>query len=228
MHLERLYIKYAKSEALNFRIGKQTAPIGYWNKEPINVLRETTSKPFFTTIFFPKFLTGINIFGNISLFDDTYYHLFIQKTKDLDEDYTNIPNKYFIGLSFEKDITLEWHINTAFAEYKENNKDDKNRLIQISSSINTRLIDILFENVYNIYKNENSSTSYLQFVYHNSLQYNTVIRYENINHSQVDNNNLIIIGVNYRPILPISLKAEYQIKDNDDDNQILFSLSMLF
>nr|MDA3908537.1 hypothetical protein [Sulfurimonas sp.] len=42
-HYERIYLDYIYSDRYNIRIGKQITPIGYWNLEPINVLRDTSS-----------------------------------------------------------------------------------------------------------------------------------------------------------------------------------------
>ena len=75
-HIERLYGDVWLSDAFNFRFGKQITPIGYWNLEPINVLRDTTSNPLYSKLLFPKFLTGIDMNGYLN--STTRYHLFGQ------------------------------------------------------------------------------------------------------------------------------------------------------
>ena len=63
--IERLYADYKVSDYATFRMGKQITPIGYWNLQPINVLRETTSNPRLSREMFPKFLTGLAVQASV-------------------------------------------------------------------------------------------------------------------------------------------------------------------
>ena len=106
-HYERVYIDYSHSEMLNIRIGKQITPIGYWNLEPINVLRDTSSNPLYSFKMFPKLFTGVDLNGYLDEENTFKYNLFVQKNNDLDEEYINIKNDSFIGLT----VNYEWDEN---------------------------------------------------------------------------------------------------------------------
>ena len=75
-HIERAYFDYKFSDYLKFRVRKFITPIGYWNLVPINVLRDTTSSPLYGYRIFPKFTTGVKLYGFLN--DDIEYNLFIQ------------------------------------------------------------------------------------------------------------------------------------------------------
>ncbi|MBN2782375.1 MAG: hypothetical protein JXQ66_03960 [Campylobacterales bacterium] len=103
-HKERFYIDYKYSQNINFRVGKVITPIGYWNLEPINVLRETSSNPILSNQIFPKFVTGFDIYGYVPNFESLRYNIFAQHNKDLDDEYINIKNKHFFGVSLENEV----------------------------------------------------------------------------------------------------------------------------
>lgn len=88
-YYERAYADYEYSQLLNFRLGKQITPIGYWNLEPINVLRDTSSDPLYSYEMFPKFLSGLDIYGYLDEDSSLKYHLFGQKNNHLDGETLN-------------------------------------------------------------------------------------------------------------------------------------------
>ena len=92
------------SEMVNIRIGKLITPIGYWNLEPINVLRDTSSNPEYSNKIFPKLLTGIDIYGYIDDYSTFKYHFFMQQIKDFDLVSLNLAIKNFILLSLEYNV----------------------------------------------------------------------------------------------------------------------------
>ena len=116
-HAERLYGDLWFSDAYNLRFGKMITPIGYWNMEPINVLRDTTSNPLYSYLLFPKFLTGIDLNGYLPGVDNVHYHLFAQNNEDLDKEYINIPNSHFYGFSAEKELNNEFSYGGSVGEY---------------------------------------------------------------------------------------------------------------
>ncbi|MDD2906987.1 MAG: hypothetical protein PHW94_07430 [Sulfurimonas sp.] len=110
-HIERLYGDIWLLDNLNIRFGKMITPVGYWNIEPINVLRDTTSNPLYSTLLFPRLLTGLDINGYVPAVEGMRYHFFGQKNHDFDEHYINIPNNHFFGLSVEQEFSLELSAN---------------------------------------------------------------------------------------------------------------------
>lgn len=60
---ERIYVDYAHSEPLNFRLGKFLTPVGRWNLIHADPLVWTTSRPLITERPFPTYTTGAMIYG---------------------------------------------------------------------------------------------------------------------------------------------------------------------
>ncbi|MFH0710743.1 MAG: hypothetical protein V2A75_11100 [Pseudomonadota bacterium] len=231
-HVERLYGDIWVSDDFNFRVGKQIAPIGYWNLEPINVLRDTTSNPLYSMLLFPKFLTGINMNGYLG--DTTRYHLFGQITHDLDEEYINIPNTHFYGLSLEHELSTDTNFGGSIGEFIALATDEKTQFIQgnLKSDNGTLFLSveaIAAKTDYHHTKNDFTLSGYIQSVYHFSNEHALVGRYEYYNDQHRDYKDHIgILGYSYRPIYPISLKGEYQWHSQHDENRALFSFSVLF
>ncbi len=232
-HVERLYGDLWLSDAYNLRFGKMITPIGYWNTEPINVLRDTSSNPLYSKLLFPKFLTGIDLNGYIPGMDSTHYHLFAQNNRDLDEHYINIPNTHFFGLSVEKEFSMDWTGGGSIGEYM-TLTDQRTRFIQANVKYDDTQWQVMSEVMLagnEFASNVHSSTlsGYVQGMYRYSLEHAFVGRYEyyNNNHTNYEDN-IAVIGYSYRPWYPVSLKGEYQWHSMNDENALLFSFSVLF
>jgi len=233
-HYERLYFDYHFSEYANFRIGKLITPIGYWNLEPINVLRETSSSPSLSKKMFPKFLTGLDIYGYVPGVDTLTYHLFMQNSKDIDEDYINIKNRHFFGLSLENQMSMDFQYGGSVGEYITEDTT-RTRFFQLNAKYEDGAINVQAEAMVN--HSENSSfvhettkfSGYLQSEYHFNFQHALIGRYEYFDDDSVTlSNHIGIFGYSYRPIYPVSLKAEYQINSDSSKNKFLASFSVLF
>ena len=234
-HRERLYFDYQYSEMVNFRVGKQITPIGYWNLEPINVLRETSSNPLLSSKMFPKFLTGLDIYGYLPWFDSVTYHLFMQNNKDIDEDYINIKNEHFFGLSLENEVSMDFQYGGSFGEFitedrkrthfaQLNAKYELSNNLSIQSELALNHIDDHATTVKG-YK----FAGYLQSLYRISSKHALVGRYEYFNDDATDiSDHIGIFGYSYRPIYPVSLKAEYQWNSYEKLNKFITSFSVLF
>ncbi len=144
-HIERLYGDLWLADAYNIRFGKQITPIGYWNTEPINVLRNTSSNPLYAMRSFPKFLTGIDINGYIPGLEGARYHLFGQNNKDLDEQYINIPNTHFYGLSVEKEISNDWSAGGSVGEYITTVGNQRSRFVQANAKYDDTTWQVMAE-----------------------------------------------------------------------------------
>lgn len=232
-HIERLYGDMWMSDDFNIRFGKMITPIGYWNMEPINVLRDTTSNPLYSKLLFPKFLTGIDINGYIPKTEGMRYHLFGQNNRDLDEEYINIPNTHFFGLSVEKELSMDWHSGGSIGEFitktsqrthffEANLKYDDNQWQIMTEAL-------ISKSEYADGQDDYALSGYAQAMYHFTPEQALIGRYEYFNDHHTDyKDNIAILGYSYRPLYPVSLKGEYQWHSLHDENRALFSLSVLF
>lgn len=232
---ERAYVNYMHSEMINIRLGKLITPIGYWNLEPINILRDTSSNPEYSNKIFPKLLTGIDISGFIDEDATFKYHLFLQNNKDLDADYINIENEDFLGLSLEYDATSEFSIGGSLSKYitVSNNKH------VLVSQVNAKYdmypyifqAEVAHSDIDNKALNINSDNmaGYMQGIYHISDQHAIVGRYEFFDNDELNIFNKIgVIGYSYRPLYSVSFKAEYQLNSDSRKSKAIASFSVLF
>ena len=242
-YIERSYVNYLYSDFLNFRAGKLITPIGYWNLVPINVLRDTTSNPLYSYRMFPKFLSGLDVSGYGNSDATLEYHCFLQVSDDIDEDYINIKNDFFLGASLSYDISYEWNLGASVGYVKA--KQDP--------VVNARKRDISFvegnakyenypflvqtEWAYTYIDNKEYVTTdyqfggYVQGMYNLNEQHALVSRYEYFKDTQLgleENRHIGIIAYSYRPVYALSIKGEYQFHSDSYYNQAFISLSVLF
>lgn len=234
-HYERAYINYNSSEMFNFRFGKLISPIGYWNLEPINVLRDTSSNPLYSSKMFPKFLTGLDTNGYINEDHTLKYHLFIQVNDDLDEEYINIKNNLFIGSALDYELSDEINLGTSIAYFETKDIHKNISLAQVNAKYNNYPFLIQTEWAYTDISNKTFNRNdfqfggYVQGMYNFNMQHAIVNRYEYFKDTQTNTKeNIGIIGYSYRPMYSISLKAEYQFNSNSDLSKSLISFSVLF
>jgi hypothetical protein len=233
-HKERFYIDYKISQNLNIRAGKQITPIGYWNLEPINVLRETSSNPKLSREIFPKFVSGIDLYGYVPNFESLTYHLFGQNNKDLDEEYINIKNSHFFGFSLENEVDYDFSYGGSLGEFiSDDNK--RSRFLQLNAKHDFHPFYLQYEaaisSITDNTTNQKSSTfaSYIQSEYKIDMKNSIIGRYEYYKDNLADDKQHIgIIGYSYRPLYSVSLKSEYQFNSNSDLNKFIISFSVLF
>jgi len=233
-HKERLYLDYKYSQSINFRIGKQITPIGYWNLEPINVLRDTSSSPILSSEMFPKFLSGIDIYGYIPGSESLKYHMYGQKNEDLDEEYINIKNKHFYGISLENEVDYDFQYGGNIGEYI--SLDDKrSRFIGLNLKYENSDITFQTEALFSDIEDINTRVSdykfatYIQSMYKIDPQNAVVARYEYFKDNALGvKQNIGVFGYSYRPIYSISIKGEYQVNSDSDLNKFIISFSVLF
>lgn len=232
-HAERLYGDLWMSDDFNIRFGKQITPIGYWNMEPINVLRDTTSNPLYSMLLFPKFLTGIDINGYVPDTEGLRYHLFAQKNHDLDEEYINIPNTHFYGFAIEKEFSMEWNGGGSVGEYI-TKTNQRTRFLQANVKYDDTKWQFVSEALlaksdYNGRENDYTLSGYVQAMYHYMPEHAVVGRMEHYNdHFSDYKDTIFTLGYSYRPLYPVSLKGEYQWHSQNEENRALFSFSVLF
>lgn len=233
-HIERLYGDVWINDSFNIRFGKQISPIGYWNREPINVLRDTTSNPLYSKLLFPKFLTGIDINGYVPETQNLRYHLFGQGTHDMDEEYINIPNAHFYGLSLDYEYSWDWNGGGSAGEYITLDTRERTRFVQANIKYCNGEWGVSAEGIvaktdYHDSRSDNTYAGYVQGIYRFSPEHAAVGRYEYYDRRNDGYRDHIgIVGYSYRPIYPVSLKGEYQWHSQNDENRFLFSFAVLF
>jgi hypothetical protein len=87
LNLERFYLDYNVSEALNVRAGRFFNPIGRWNLIHADPLVWTTTRPLATTRLFPQSTNGFMAFGSKSFNAETFdYGVYVEALKNENED----------------------------------------------------------------------------------------------------------------------------------------------
>jgi len=231
--IERLYIDYQASDSFSIRAGKQITPIGYWNLQPINVLRDTTSNPALSREMFPKFLSGIDVYGYVPTVEDLTYHVYGQVTEDLDDQYINIPIDRHFGASLEKSWGDSWSAGLAGGRF-DTVDDTETSYFQLNTRYSSGRYKLLAELNHAQHRlpaggSDNSSAAYLQGELHFSPRHAVVSRVEYFRDERInESSRLFILGYSYRPLYPVSLKLEYQWHSDSDDNRLEASFSVLF
>lgn len=236
-HYERLYLHYTYSDALNLRLGKFITPIGYWNLEPINVLRDTSSNPLYSSEMFPKFVSGADVSGFIDQNNHLKYHIFLQATDDLDPDYINIRNNFFTGIVLNYSLSYETDIGASLDYYQTNDNRDV-AMAQVNAKYDGYPFSVQTEWAYDAIANNSDNTNtyqiggYLQGMYNFTMEHAVVGRYEYFKdtqtHVELAEDNIGIIGYSYRPWYAVSLKGEYQFHSQSELNKAFISFSVLF
>lgn len=235
-HKERMYLDYAASDIFNFRVGKLITPIGYWNLEPINVLRDTTSNPLYSYKMFPKFVTGLDTYGYVDEDARVQYHLFLQATEDIDKNYINIRNDFFVGGSLGYEVTDELDVGASLGYYETYEKKEVS-LVEANAKYDNYPFLLQTEWAYtNIQDNVFSLNAYqlggyLQGMYNFNVRHALVGRYEYFKDTQKQSEcreHIGIVGYSYRPVYAVSIKGEYQFHSNSSKNQAIISFSVLF
>lgn len=233
LYTERLYIDYNLNENYMFRVGKYNSPIGFWNLLPINVLRGTTSSPMSTSIIFPKFTTGLGTsylsYGAGELKAD----VMLQHNNDIDDEYNNykIDEHYGFGISYERD-DYTFKLNGGYFHNLNNYiVQDNLYYFLLSAKYESNKYQILSE--VGSQKSKSDYTTdyalYIQGLYRFSEQHIGVIRVESYDDNlNATDDDMLIFGYTYRPLYPIAIKSEYQFHSQSNQNQFLFSFSVLF
>lgn len=231
--LERLYGDYKFSDAISVRFGKQITPIGYWNLQPINVLRETTSNPIYSRELFPKFLTGVDFYGLAPFDQDLSYHLYIQNSEDLDDNNINIKTDQHYGFSFEKRLRNDWRYGGSFGKFRNIDKT-RTRYYQASTKYESGPYTFTAEGISNSHdlvnrRSVNSKSAYAQGEYRFTSQHALISRVEYFKDERINVRERIgVLGYSYRPLYPVSFKIEYQWHADTNENALAGSFSVLF
>jgi len=87
LSLERLYLDYNLTEAINLRLGRFLNPIGRWNLIHADPLVWTTTRPLATIRLFPQSTNGLMLFGSKSIDSHAIeYSVYAEALKNDDQD----------------------------------------------------------------------------------------------------------------------------------------------
>lgn len=230
IHTERLYCDYDFNENYSLRAGRYNSSIGYWNLLPINVLRPTTSNPKSTDIF-PQFTNGIDL--TYTTYNDSTFKLdlMLQNNNDIDPTYNNynVDKLYGLGVVYEKEKFSAKFNAGYFHDINYSNENLSYFLLsakydtddyEISSEIGRQDSDK---------KTSVPYTGYVQGLYRFTPKHTGIVRLESYdNRVQNMRDSFAVFGYTYRPSYPIAIKSEYQVHTLHNENQFLFSISVLF
>ncbi|MDF1875953.1 hypothetical protein JHD48_09420 [Sulfurimonas sp. SAG-AH-194-I05] len=229
LYIERLYFDYNYDENILLRLGKYNSPIGFWNLLPVNVLRETTSNPVSTFVLFPKFTTGI--YASYTRFDEEELQVdvIVQNNANLSNAYNNFDVTEHYGLGFS--YTLDDYIFKMNAgHYKKNTQSYYNYALA-SMKYDTDKYQIMTEMGLQNRDQSNirSYAGYIQGLYRFTPKHLGILRLESYDDKSTNTkDSFAVMGYTYRPVYPVALKAEYQAHSLTSQNQVLFSVSVLF
>jgi len=232
-YVERAYINYKLGNHLELTAGKFITPGSYWNQVPINVLRDLTSKPRLTQNIFPRLVSGLDVGGYIPGSESVKYSLFTQKNEDIDHGYNNFATDDHTGATLSREFESfeaglwggHFHVEegpeSIYAGATFQMEDETNKLL-----VEAATSEVTIPGVSQTMTKESLFAQASRKLVKNHY---LAGRYEYYRDETLSlSENIYILGYNYRPIFPVSLKAEYQIHEESTDNMALFSFSILF
>ncbi|WP_457621730.1 hypothetical protein [Persephonella sp.] len=238
LHTERFYVEYAFNEYFKTRLGRFITPLGIWNQIHINALKWTTSDPVTAEWFYPRFSTGLDIYGFLPIIDETTeYHLFIQKTRNIDDGYNNVKTDDFIGFQLKKFFGINRYIGINGGRFYDTEFKETSTFLGFFGYLNIKRFYLMGE-AYIAHENEEHHAEYSGRIDKESYYVQSVYRILSKNYLIIRNEyfkdrsdkgylNVWTFGWNYKPLFNISIKGEYQFFEKRD-NRFLASFAVLF
>lgn len=228
--VERAYADYAFSDNVEARIGKFNTPVGYWSQTPINVLRDAASNPYFAYIVYPRYTTGVQLGYEDHLGGGNAYTVILQNNDDLDDKYNNIftDRHYGVGVEREGDrLSCKGNIG-----HFRTTSGDSFYYFLMAMQYEEEQYKLTAE--FGARRSESTWTVpyafYLQGVYHLRPRHDLIGRFETykIDEGAYRQEEIGMVGYTYRPVYPVTFKAEYQWHSYINESQLLLSFAVLF
>jgi hypothetical protein len=128
--LERLYLDYACSDALQFRVGKFLTPIGRWNVIHAAPLTWTTSRPLITESTFPTNATGAMAHGVLPLGGHALeWSVYGSPGEELLPEKDSDPFREAYGLRLDYDLGLGLQLGTSLVEFEQKHQSGEHRTL---------------------------------------------------------------------------------------------------
>jgi len=199
---------------------------------PINVLRATTSSPVSNDIIFPNYTTGFDLSYSAFEEDEIRLDMILQDNTPIDDEYNNydIDKHYALGFSYAKnDVTLK--LNGGYFSKRDRHVGvDDFTYALVSGKYEKDDYQVLAEvGIQRSKDSDHNYAGYLQGLYRFSEKHIGIIRLESYKDElQNRNDNMVIFGYTFRPFPSMALKSEYQQHTKNNENQFIFSFSVLF
>lgn len=233
-HIERFYVNYDFDENYAVKLGKYNTPAGFWNKSPINVLRDTTSDPHIVETLFPNFTTGLEFIYQSQNESMLTFNTMFQYNEDLDKTinddiYNNfeIDQHFGLGVSFQNE-EITYQFNAGYFQLLSGESYS-----YLLGAFNTVFSNEKIQGEVGTQRKDGKSTlsyiGYLQWTHTLMEHHESVLRVESYQDNALSKKDtFLVFGYTYRPYYPVALKAEYQWHSLKEENQMLLSLSILF
>ena len=233
LYIERLYLGYEFNDLYSIKVGKYNSPVGFYNLMPINVLRATTSMPHLVEIIFPQFMTGIYLKYDVYNENELEINCLFQEGENLSEEYSNFnTNRYYaLGIAYLKE-SLSFKFDSGYFSNEEINTLEDNRFyLQLSSLYESDKVKLMAEVAIQFltHQQKRQYAGFIESIYRVKPEHDLILRLESFKEYDKRQYSEVVVGYTYRPLYPVALKTEYQYYIEDDDmNQVVFSLSVLF
>jgi hypothetical protein len=215
---ERVYVDLALSDQINLRVGKFLTPVGRWNTIHAEPLVWTTSRPLTTEMGFDQHTTGAMLFGSwfpgSGVVNYSIYGQFVnqlkRKTSDLD------PADRSAGARLEYSTTSR-ELSLGLSYYASTQNDEWQNLFGADGLWRHGPLELWGELIATGSRgpDEPEWGFFLQSALQVVGPLFLVTRYEHFDQRQPEPQvNLIDLGVAYKPLPFIVLKAEYLIADH--------------
>ncbi len=227
VYIERLYFYLYPDEGSKITVGKFYSHIGFWNRMSIDVLRDTTSDPFFIYTIFPISTTGILYERELN--EKISASVSIQQNSGIHSDINsfNTDRHYSVSLNIEQD-TIEWRTSAGWYRIETENG---RWYASLSFQKIFESMTILGESAVAIDSSFSKGFSYdiyIQDTWHIRERHDIIFRIEKYREGTSQTRDLAALaGYTYRPKPNIALKAEYNMYERKS-GKALFSFSLMF
>ncbi|MCK5768864.1 hypothetical protein [Algiphilus sp.] len=235
--LERAYIDFAQSDALQLRLGKFLTPIGRWNQLHAAPLTWTTSRPLITEDTFPTNATGGMLRGVLPVMGDALeWSLFVTPGEELFREAGEPSFERAYGVRLTQGFGPHLRLGISVADFEERN-DGERKTLYSTDFLYTRTGfelsgELALRQRSRTTRREDETGLYLQAVAPISGRLFAVARFETFaGADNADDLHLYIGGLTWRLSPTLVLKAEYRTtteNPGDVPEGLLGSVAVLF
>jgi len=218
--MERLYADVYLFDEATLRVGKFLTPVGRWNLIHADPLVWTTSRPLVTFQSFAPDTTGVMFYGSLlPLGEDVDYSVYAEITDDLDPDYREGPFSEAVGVHLTTHLGPT-ELGFSYANFERGEEDDeRENLFGLDFFWAHRRLEVTGEFLYRVGTRGPDGDEWGLFVQGTvplSARTFAIGRYEFFDpRGTVPGVHLWVIGLAFRPLPPLVLRAEYSLaRDN--------------
>jgi hypothetical protein len=237
--VERALVDYHPADWAQVRVGKFLTPFGDWNVNHADPLHYTTSRPLVAELVFPETLTGILLQGTIFPGDwEVDYRLHVSNGSGERPDTEDANWRKGIGGRLAVRPVGGLQLGASFLDDADDRYDDWH---QQNFGVDFRwrpgALDLNGEAIVSRSEGDDSQGSpegyFAEAAYTFDERLTPVLRYEWLRRPRYGRAVRVgILGIAYRPLPPLLLKAEYQVRRGGlstwRDNAFLASVATFF